>query len=71
MSNDDERPTDRTCRVEKGDPDHVELAAVLAVLLARALAVPGVPEVPRTVPARWSRPEPGPRAMSGWRSVAP
>ncbi|MEV1119736.1 acyl-CoA carboxylase epsilon subunit [Actinosynnema sp. NPDC049800] len=44
-------------RVEKGDPDPVELAALAAVLRLRAAAVAVVEEeVPRRA-ARWRRPE--------------
>ncbi|ROP35919.1 acyl-CoA carboxylase epsilon subunit [Saccharothrix texasensis] len=43
-------------RVEKGDPDPVELAALAAVLRLRAAVVVVSEEVPRRS-ARWRRPE--------------
>ncbi|WP_093798268.1 hypothetical protein [Streptomyces sp. Wb2n-11] len=65
----DEHSMEQIRPVVKGGPDRVGPA----VLLDRSPAVPGAPGIPRTVPARWDRPERvrGARAVSGRRSVAP
>nr|UPN68089.1 putative decarboxylase epsilon subunit [Saccharothrix sp.] len=55
MSESDPMP-ELLLRVEKGDPDPVELAALAAVLRLRAAAVVVSEEVPRRS-ARWRRPE--------------
>jgi len=64
---------DHLFRVERGDPDAVELAALAAVLSALAAGVPSGPARHRPVPARWHRLErasgfTGPRT---WRRATP
>jgi Acyl-CoA carboxylase epsilon subunit len=58
-------------RVEKGTADAEEVAAVTAVLLARAAAVGthAAPSRPRRTPAGWRRLErtPGFRAPHSWQ----
>ncbi|MBB5935942.1 acyl-CoA carboxylase subunit epsilon [Streptomyces zagrosensis] len=64
-------PTDTVVRVEKGHADAEELAAVTAVLLARAAATQGHSAVPTPLrsAARWRRLErtPGFRAPHSWQ----
>ncbi|MGW4160842.1 acyl-CoA carboxylase subunit epsilon [Streptomyces sp. NPDC004788] len=56
-------------RVEKGHADPEELAAITAVLLARAAAQPAEPAHPRRTTAGWRRleRENGFRAPHSWR----
>ncbi|MFJ9825453.1 acyl-CoA carboxylase subunit epsilon [Streptomyces sp. NPDC101160] len=56
-------------RVEKGHADPEELAAITAVLLARAAAQPAEPAHPRHTTAGWRRleRENGFRAPHSWR----
>ncbi|KOG90337.1 acyl-CoA carboxylase subunit epsilon [Streptomyces varsoviensis] len=64
-------PTDAVVRVEKGEADAEELAAVTAVLLARAAADRGRANLPRPrrTTAGWRRLErtPGFRAPHSWQ----
>jgi len=55
-------PDEALFRVEAGAPDATELAALTAVLLARAAArEPRTPQAPAPAPARWRRSARAPR----------
>lgn len=55
-------PDETLFRVEAGAPDATELAALTAVLLARAAArEPRTPQAPAPAPARWRRSARAPR----------
>jgi hypothetical protein len=61
--------TDAFVRVERGEADAEELAAVTAVLLARAAATNHHPPRPRRTTATWRRLEraPGFHAPHSWQ----
>ncbi|MEU5324491.1 acyl-CoA carboxylase epsilon subunit [Streptomyces sp. NPDC021056] len=54
-------------RVERGRPDEAELAAVVAVLLARQAGVEEMPEEPSAAEIRWWRERDGYAAPESWR----
>ncbi|MBT2546092.1 acyl-CoA carboxylase subunit epsilon [Streptomyces sp. ISL-44] len=60
--------TDTLLRVEKGNAEPEELAAITAILLARAAATPETAGIPRSQ-AGWRRLErtPGFRAPHSWQ----
>jgi hypothetical protein len=62
-------PTDSLVRVEKGHAAPEELAAITAILLARAAAGDTGPEYPARSTAAWRRLErtPGFRAPHSWQ----
>ncbi|MEV7618490.1 acyl-CoA carboxylase subunit epsilon [Streptomyces sp. NPDC089799] len=61
--------TDTMLRVEKGHAEPEELAAITAILLARAAATPSDVPAPRRSTAAWRRLErtPGFRAPHSWQ----
>ncbi|MFG2297324.1 acyl-CoA carboxylase subunit epsilon [Streptomyces sp. NPDC048603] len=61
--------TDTMLRVEKGHAEPEELAAITAILLARAAATPSAVPAPRRSTAGWRRLErtPGFRAPHSWQ----
>jgi hypothetical protein len=63
--------TEFVVRVERGHAEPEELAAITALLLARAAARPALVEEPRTI-AHWRRLEraPGFYAPHSWQAVA-
>ncbi|MEU6918099.1 acyl-CoA carboxylase subunit epsilon [Streptomyces olindensis] len=58
-------------RIEKGDPDAHEVAAVTAALLQRLTARPAEPDPPCRARAGWRRPErsPGFRGPRTWQDT--
>ncbi|MCB5166667.1 acyl-CoA carboxylase subunit epsilon [Streptomyces bambusae] len=62
-------PADALLRVEKGHAEPEELAAITAILLARAAGGPAVPAPRRRSTAGWRRLErtPGFRAPHSWQ----
>lgn len=54
-------------RVERGRPDEAELAAVVAVLLARQAGVEEMPEEPSAAEIRWWQERDGYAAPESWR----
>lgn len=64
-----EKADPRLVRVVKGEANEEELAAVTALLLARATAPHGPTSEPRRTRARWQRLEraPGFRAPHDWQ----
>ncbi|MFF5448433.1 acyl-CoA carboxylase subunit epsilon [Streptomyces sp. NPDC012888] len=62
-------PADALLRVEKGNAEPEELAAITAILLARAASTPRIPAARRRSTAGWRRLErtPGFRAPHSWQ----